>query len=473
MGYESIWLPPLQTIGSAGIGHDRSDRINGWKSVAAYFGRDRTTVIRWTRERALPVYRLPGGKTATIYALKSELDRWAQARDGVSVADERLISSAILSASPPIEVGKSSTQNWRRWTIGLGGLLLAVGATATAGIQTDAPIKSSASKAAPLALPSDPMIARKFLTARDLTAGRDAQTLEQSIILLEQVVVAAPQFAPGQSSLAEALLLSREFGMRKDTAAFRRARSAARAAVRLAPDMAAGHRMLGFIAYWADQDFTEADESFKKALALVPDDALSQFWYGNVLSDHGDHAAALKMLNNARLLQPGSIAIQTDLAWAQWSTGDDAAPLKDLQDIAARNPGFAVVHDCLADIALARGDLTDYVQHFTRYAKLRGDGELLKRADALDAALKGGVDVLWREVVVQANADAEPRRTLVLPALLASVARDRAQLKNILLKAERRDESWGNSGFLVRISRAWAGDDEMVGLIALRRGGRG
>lgn len=51
------------------------DRLDGWKSIAAYLGRDRMTAIRWAKERTLPVHRLPGGKTATVYALKSELDR--------------------------------------------------------------------------------------------------------------------------------------------------------------------------------------------------------------------------------------------------------------------------------------------------------------------------------------------------------------------------------------------------------------
>lgn len=473
MGYESNWAPPLQNAGDA---RQRSDRLDGWKSVAAYFGRDRTTVIRWARERALPVYRLPGGKTATIYALKSELASWAHARDGIAVsgnADDNPSDVASTSPTPQITAGKWQTQNWRQWTLGIASAALAVGATATAALQTDPPAKVAANKAATLALPSDPAIARKFLMARDLTANRDALTLEQAIMLLKQVVAAAPQFAPGQSSLAEALLLSREFGMREDAAAFPRARTAARAAVRLAPEMASGHRMLGFIAYWADQDFAEASAAFKKATALAPDDALSYFWYGNVLSDHGDHVAALKMLNHARLLQPGSVAIQTDLAWAQWSAGEEAAPLKDLEDIARRNPDFAVVHDCLASIALARGDFPDYVKHFTRYAKLRRDDSLMRRASALQSAIRSGADVLSREVLLQANADAEPKRTFVLPALLASVAKDREQLKTILVKAESNGEHWGDSGFLLRISGEWAGDVEISGLIALRRHGHG
>ena len=54
--------------------HDQ--RLDGWKAIANYLGRERTTAIRWAKERGLPVHRVPGGRTGTIYALREELDHW-------------------------------------------------------------------------------------------------------------------------------------------------------------------------------------------------------------------------------------------------------------------------------------------------------------------------------------------------------------------------------------------------------------
>jgi len=71
-----------------------SDRIDGWKSIGAHFGRDRTTAIRWARERDLPVHRLPGGKTATVYALRYELDAWAASLRDPKPGDQ--VSAAAL-----------------------------------------------------------------------------------------------------------------------------------------------------------------------------------------------------------------------------------------------------------------------------------------------------------------------------------------------------------------------------------------
>lgn len=50
--------------------------ISGWKSIAAHFGRERTTVVRWAQERGLPVHRIPGGRIAKVFAYPCELDHW-------------------------------------------------------------------------------------------------------------------------------------------------------------------------------------------------------------------------------------------------------------------------------------------------------------------------------------------------------------------------------------------------------------
>ena len=55
---------------------DRELRIDGWKAIAAHFRRDRTTVMRWAQSRGLPVYRVPGGGSGSVFAYVDELDAW-------------------------------------------------------------------------------------------------------------------------------------------------------------------------------------------------------------------------------------------------------------------------------------------------------------------------------------------------------------------------------------------------------------
>ena len=51
-------------------------RLDSWKEIAAFFGRDERTVRRWERESALPVHRVPGGAKGRVYAYEGELDHW-------------------------------------------------------------------------------------------------------------------------------------------------------------------------------------------------------------------------------------------------------------------------------------------------------------------------------------------------------------------------------------------------------------
>src|SRR2546427_1723601 len=52
------------------------DRLDSWKEIAEYLRRDITTVIRWEREKGLPVHRVPGGKRHAVYAYREEIDAW-------------------------------------------------------------------------------------------------------------------------------------------------------------------------------------------------------------------------------------------------------------------------------------------------------------------------------------------------------------------------------------------------------------
>lgn len=57
-----------------------SDRLESWKEIAAYLKRDVRTLRRWEKEQGLPVHRHHHNSLASVYAFKSELDRWRTAR---------------------------------------------------------------------------------------------------------------------------------------------------------------------------------------------------------------------------------------------------------------------------------------------------------------------------------------------------------------------------------------------------------
>src|SRR5215510_5291053 len=53
-----------------------ADRLDSWKEIASYLGRDVRTVQRWEKKEGLPVHRHQHDKLGTVYAFPSELDAW-------------------------------------------------------------------------------------------------------------------------------------------------------------------------------------------------------------------------------------------------------------------------------------------------------------------------------------------------------------------------------------------------------------
>jgi TolB-like protein/tetratricopeptide (TPR) repeat protein len=56
------------------------NRLDSWKEIAAYLGRDVTTVQRWEKRERMPVHRHLHDKRGSVYALIPELDEWLQSR---------------------------------------------------------------------------------------------------------------------------------------------------------------------------------------------------------------------------------------------------------------------------------------------------------------------------------------------------------------------------------------------------------
>jgi TolB-like protein/Tfp pilus assembly protein PilF len=55
-------------------------RLDSWKEIAAFFGRDERTVRRWEKERGLPAHRVPGGARGSVFAYTNELADWLKGR---------------------------------------------------------------------------------------------------------------------------------------------------------------------------------------------------------------------------------------------------------------------------------------------------------------------------------------------------------------------------------------------------------
>lgn len=77
-------------------------RLDSWKEIAQYLGRDVRTVIRW-EERGLPVHRVPGGKSSRVFAFTGELDAWLAKgpTNGSTVPQPDPVRLSSIDSIPP------------------------------------------------------------------------------------------------------------------------------------------------------------------------------------------------------------------------------------------------------------------------------------------------------------------------------------------------------------------------------------
>jgi hypothetical protein len=54
----------------------QSNRLDGWKAIADYLGRDSRTAQRWHHERGMPVHHVAGGRSGGVFAYRGGLDEW-------------------------------------------------------------------------------------------------------------------------------------------------------------------------------------------------------------------------------------------------------------------------------------------------------------------------------------------------------------------------------------------------------------
>jgi len=99
-----------------------SDRLDSWKAVAEYLGRDVATVRRWEKASGLPIRRVAGSRGHSVFAYRSEIDAWLRQPLSKSGDDKtrgvvRHDPSTALLTIPPAEVLPTRSLPLWRWGV--------------------------------------------------------------------------------------------------------------------------------------------------------------------------------------------------------------------------------------------------------------------------------------------------------------------------------------------------------------------
>jgi Tol biopolymer transport system component len=101
------------------------DRLDSWKAIAAYLGRDVTTVQRWERREGMPVHRHLHDSGGSVYAFRADLDAWVRSRNPRAADAGAGLGPQAVSGTPP-PASRSRGQSARRrltWLLAPGAAL--------------------------------------------------------------------------------------------------------------------------------------------------------------------------------------------------------------------------------------------------------------------------------------------------------------------------------------------------------------
>ncbi len=392
-------------------------RLDSWKEIAAFFGKDERTVKRWEKERGLPVLRLPGARGG-VYAFSDDLTSWmetpkptssssangnsggsdvafaASGSGGTEQGSVAVLEPVVVSEATLVHIGSDSIATIRKaWLLSLSfGLLLFAAAAIGFPLYQKRVAASlgqrglgTATRLAVHRQPT-PQALDLYLRGRYYWNKRTPSALNQARDYFTQAIATDPDYAQAYVGLADCFNLLREYSVMPEEEAYAKAIAAATKAVELDDSLADAHNSLAFDLFYGSLDASGAEREFRRALSLDPNCELAHHWYATYLMTLGRNQEALQQIEIAQQLNSSSTSILADKGLILYSAGRTDEAMALLKQISQTDPSFISTHRYLALIGLMTGKYNEYLAEARKAAVLsKSDTEL----GIVEAAAKG------------------------------------------------------------------------------------
>jgi TolB-like protein/Tfp pilus assembly protein PilF len=201
---------------------------------------------------------------------------------------------------------------------------------------------------------TDPEAYQAYLRGRYLWNRRTAANINKA---LEQFTIATqrdPNYALAFVGLADCYVVLNEYAGVPAMESMPKAKEYAQRALALDSQLAEAYATLGSVAEY-EWNSGEAEENYKRAIALNPNYPTAYHWYSIRLRAWGRYDEAAAMIRRAQELDPVSSVIAVNVARTQQLQKNDPGAIETLLKLTEADPVFPAAHQYIALSYLRQG----------------------------------------------------------------------------------------------------------------------
>src|SRR4026208_1413246 len=239
---------------------------------------------------------------------------------------------------------------------------------------------------------------RLYLQGRYNWNKRTVEGLKNGIEYFGQAIMRDQDYGLEYAGLAECYLLLNVYNVTSADESYPKAEAASRKALSINESLAEAHTSLAFVSYRYYLKWAEAEEHFKKAIALNPNYATAHQWYASYLAASGRLNEAVVEGKTAHELEPFSLTIYSDYIRDLYYAGRLDEARKESLKLLETDPSFARAHYELGLVLEEEGKLEEAINEFKLGLKQLPDNvtalSALGHAQARAGEKAGGGEVI-------------------------------------------------------------------------------
>lgn len=195
-------------------------------------------------------------------------------------------------------------------------------------------------------------------------AHRTVASINQAIEHFNHAVEIDPNYARAYVGVADANLLSMQYGNVSRKTATDNAREAIDKALAINDEFAPAYASEGLMLSYSDP--VKAEVSFKRAIELNPNYSPAYLWFGSLLKSSGRLNNSQVLFEKAFELDPKSAVAANNVAWGYFLMGDEAKAMEIFSQIISNDPYYPGAYSLAGEIQSNHGRLDKAANMYKR-----------------------------------------------------------------------------------------------------------